>query len=70
MRTHPVDLASLAWGIILATMTGLLAVLVWTDATPDLGLILPAALICAGFLVMIAALLRRAPHPGTGDVDR
>jgi len=33
MRTHPVDLTSLVWGIILATITGLLAVLVFTDTT-------------------------------------
>lgn len=64
MRIHPVDLASLAWGIVLATITGLLAVLVLTDTTPDLGLVLPAALICAGALVGIAAVLRR---PTTTD---
>ncbi|MGB7982009.1 MAG: hypothetical protein WCF36_14610 [Candidatus Nanopelagicales bacterium] len=69
MRTHPIDLTSLAWGIILATITGLLGVLVWTDTTPDLGLILPAALICAGLLVLITALLRRGPHPGTLELD-
>ena len=65
MRTHPVDLTSLVWGIILATITGLLAVLVFTDTTPDLGILVPAALICAGLLVLITALLRRGPHPGT-----
>jgi hypothetical protein len=59
MRTHPTDLASLAWGIVLATITGLLAVLVFTDTTPALGLVLPAALICAGTLVGVAAVLRR-----------
>jgi hypothetical protein len=40
------------WGTILATITGLLAVLVFTDTTPDLGLLVPAALICAGLLVL------------------
>ena len=34
MRTHPIDLTSLAWGIILATITGLLGVLIFTDTTP------------------------------------
>ena len=69
MRTHPLDLTSLAWGIILATITGLLAVLVFTDTTPDLGILVPAALICAGLLVLIIALLRRGPHPGTLELD-
>jgi hypothetical protein len=67
MRTHPIDLTSLAWGTILATITGLLAVLVFTDTTPDLGLLLPAALICAGLLVFITALLRRGPGPGPAE---
>ena len=70
MRTHPVDLTSLVWGIILATITGLLAVLVFTDTTPDIGILVPAALICAGLLVLITALLRRGPHPGTLELDR
>ena len=69
MRTHPIDLTSLAWGIILATITALLAVLVFTDTTPDLSLILPAALICAGLLVLITALLRRAPRTGPAASD-
>ena len=70
MRTHPVDLTSLVWGIILATITGLLAVLVFTDITPDVGVVLPAALICAGLLVLITALLGRGPNPETADWDR
>ena len=61
MRTHPVDLTSLVWGIVLATITGLLAVLVFTDTTLDLGVLVPAALICAGLLVLITALLRWGP---------
>jgi hypothetical protein len=69
MRTHPIDLTSLAWGIILATITGLLGVLVFTDTTPDLGVLLPAALICAGLLVLITALLRRTPRPGSAEPD-
>jgi uncharacterized oligopeptide transporter (OPT) family protein len=70
MRAHPVDLTSLVWGIVLATITGLLAVLVFTDTTPDLGLLVPAALICAGLLVLVTALLRRGPDTGTPDLDR
>ncbi len=69
MRTHPVDLTSLAWGVILATITGLLGVLVFTDTTPDLGLLVPAALICAGLLVLITALLRGTPRPASDEVD-
>lgn len=70
MRTHPVDLTSLAWGIILATITGMLAVLVFTDTTPDVGILVPAALICAGLLVLITALLRRTPHTESPELDR
>ena len=70
MRTHPIDLTSLVWGIILTTLTGLLAVLVFTDTTPDLGLLVPAALICAGLLVLITALVRRDPRTGTPELDR
>ncbi len=65
MQTHHVDLTSLTWGIILTTLTGLLALLVWTDTTLDLGVIMPALLICAGALVGVAALLRPT-HPRTG----
>jgi hypothetical protein len=70
MRTHPLDLASLAWGVILATITGLLAVVVFTDAAVDLALLVPAALICAGLLVLITALLRQRPHPGPRETPR
>lgn len=69
MRIHPVDVTSLAWGIVLATLTGLLALTAWTDVSVDLGLVLPAALICAGALVGVAALLRgpRAAMATTDD---
>ena len=59
MRTHDMDLTSLAWGIVLATITGLLAVVTWTDTTIDLSVVLPAALICAGALVLVATLLSK-----------
>lgn len=59
MHTHELDLASLIWGIILAAITGLLAAAVWTDATIDLGLVIPAALICAGIVALVAALVRK-----------
>lgn len=59
MHPHPLDLTSLIWGIILASITSLLAVLVWTDAQLDLGLAVPGGLICAGALALVVGLLRR-----------
>ena len=59
MHTHELDLASLTWGVILAAITSLLAVSVWTDATIDLGLVVPAALLAIGTLALVATLVRR-----------
>ena len=69
MRIHPVDVTSLAWGIVLATLTTLLALSAWTDVSVDVGLVLPAALICAGALVGVVALLR-GPRAATASTDR
>ena len=54
--------------LLLATLTGLLALTAWTDVSVDLGLVLPAALICAGALVGVAALLR-GPRAATATTD-
>lgn len=59
MHTHELDLTSLTFGVILTAVTGLLAVSVWTDAAIDLGLVVPAALLAIGTLVLVAALVRR-----------
>ena len=53
MHTHELDLTSLTWGVILAAITSLLAVSVWTDATIDLGLVVPAALLAIGTLALV-----------------
>ena len=67
MHTHELDLTSLTWGVILAAITSLLAVSVWTDATIDLGLVVPAALLAVGTLVLVAALVRRPAAPVAAD---
>ncbi len=59
MHLHRLDLVSLTWGIILAAICAVLGLAVWTDMALDLGVIVPAALICTGGLVLIAALTRR-----------
>lgn len=59
MHTHRLDLVSLTWGIVLAAICTVLALSVWTDLAIDLGVVVPAALICTGGLVLIAALVRR-----------
>ena len=49
-------------------ITALLALSIWTDVLIDLGVVIPAALICTGGLVLIAALVRRPQDPGPDDL--
>lgn len=62
MRTHPLDLLSLTFGLILAAITVLLALSLWTEAAFDLGLVIPVALICCGVVVLVVALVPRKPR--------
>lgn len=68
MHTHDVDLTSLTWGIVLVAITALLALSIWTNVLIDLGVVIPAALICTGGLVLIAALVRRPQDAGGDDL--
>lgn len=58
MHTHETDLASLVWGVILTVATVLLGLAVWTDLTINLGIILPAVLICSGAVLLVVLLVR------------
>lgn len=60
MHTHDIDLASLVWGVILTVATVLLGLAVWTDITINLGVLLPAALICSGAVLLVVVLVRAA----------
>jgi hypothetical protein len=74
IRTRPVSITHLVFGLIFLGAAGLWAIGAATDAdTPDLAVLAPAVLVAAGVVGLIAMVINarnaRVHHPSTTSED-
>lgn len=68
MHTHRTDLLSLTFGVVLTGLAALFALSLAASVPFDLSIVVPVALITAGGLVGIAALVRRPSEGAEAEV--